>query len=488
MANSILVVHTSDKVHSFFSDYFKEEDCTISHEKDGVHALKKIIDNKPNLILMGVAIPVMNYQDILRIIKGGQTDSFVCLIGDEGKNKIPVLNSGADAFIEQPLQIDAVKETIDKLLLKQKIRRRSLAKTQKFYNSKTYLIHLLEQITIAIISVDNNGRILSFNQKAEKLWGYQSNFAIGRHFDILCIRENRDKCACVFIEETRRNNSYEGILLFERADGTKFAGELQTSVIKGDSGNEGIVVVIRDLTKQRILEEKLLEKEKLATLGAVVEGVAHEVRNPLITIGGFARRILKKVSSDFPYIHYLKVIIEDVSRLESMVKNIESYVHFAKLHRANFKKGRIEKIVETAVNLIDKKLLNHIDMNFEFDPAVPQMYLDVGYLVETFFNIIENAVESMPNGGAVTIKTSRDDYNYCVVKIIDTGRGVPKDHVDDIFNLFYTTKPSGIGLGLAKAHIIIDEHNGRISINSTRGHGTTVTVTLPLERRQIIRR
>jgi PAS domain S-box-containing protein len=484
MGNSVLVVHTSDDVYTFLKCAFEDKGFEVFHEKDGVNALKTIVETDPSLIFFGVEIPSLHFADILNIVEQSKADAVTCIIGENGTGLEAAKKVKVDGILNRPLDNESAKETLDSLLIK--MRKKSIVK-KDVYKSEIFLTHLLEHIRIAIISIDKSGRILSFNRKAQKLWGYQSNFIIGRHFDILCVHSNKG-CAPLFIAETLKNGSYEGVLLFERADASRFPGNLQTSVIKGDHGDEGIVVVIRDLTKQRALEHKLLERRKLATLGMVVEGVAHEVRNPLISIGGFARRLLKKVDEGFEYRNYLKVIVDDVSRLETMVKDIENYVHFTKLHKTNFKKARIEKVLDMAIDLIDAKRLRNINIVTEYDPTITSFFLDIGYLVEMFFNLIENAIEAMASGGNLTITTIRDNNSYCIVKIVDTGIGIPDDKVDEIFDLFYTTKMSGVGLGLAKVHIIADEHNGKINIESAKGKGTTVTVTLPLERRQKIRR
>jgi PAS domain S-box-containing protein len=488
MKDSVLVAHTSKEIYSFLKDVFEKEGFVVYHENDGVNALKNIIEKKPCLIFMGSDIPNIGYSDILNIVDSQKKNFTTCLIIEHPDDEKPAPVAGFDAFLNCPLNTDSAKAALDALIFKVKLKSKGISQKKKLYQTEVFLIHLLEHIRVAIISIDNAGRILSFNRKAQKLWGYQRNFIIGRNFDSLCIEENKGKYAPLFIEETIKSGSYEGILFFERADGTQFPGNLQTSVIKGDEGDEGIVVVVRDLTGQRSLEHKLVEKKKLATLGMVVEGVAHEVRNPLISIGGFARRLLKKVGEDFPYRNYLKVIVEDVSRLETMVKDIESYVHFTKLHKLNFKKGRIEKVLDMSLDLIEKKRLKNIKVVKEYDTAVPTFFLDVGYLVEMFFNLFENAIEAMPAGGKLEIITLHDNNTSSIIKIIDTGLGIPKDRLGEIFDLFYTTKMSGVGLGLAKVQLVVEDHGGRIDVDSIKGHGTTVTITLPLERRQKIRR
>ncbi|MFC1855812.1 ATP-binding protein [Thermodesulfobacteriota bacterium] len=488
MGNSVLVAHTSEKVLSFFKGIFEKEGHDVLFENNGISALKTILKEEPKIALIGTNLPGLNYADVIDTINVNGRKVLTGLICN-GSTEINTLsNHKVDAIFNQPLELDSSKKELDTLLFKLRLKVKREASKGKLYQTDIFLTHLLENIRVATISIDLDGNILSFNRKSQKLWGYQQNFILGRHFDNLCVSENKCKCSPLFIKETMANGFYEGVLFFERADGTKFPGNLQTSIIKGEKDYEGIVIVIRDLTKQRELEHKLLDKNKLATLGMVVEGVAHEVRNPLITIGGFARRLLKKVGDDFPYLNYLKVIVEDVSRLETMVKDIESYVHFTKLHKPNFKNGKIEKIFEMAIDLVENNRWKGINLETEYDPTLPGFYLDVGYLVEMFFNLIENAIEAMPDGGNLTITTLRDNNTYCIVKISDTGRGIEKEKVDEIFDLFYTTKMSGVGLGLAKTHIIVDEHGGWIDVDSVKGEGTVVTVTLPLERRQKIRR
>jgi signal transduction histidine kinase len=214
----------------------------------------------------------------------------------------------------------------------------------------------------------------------------------------------------------------------------------------------------------------------------VVEGVAHEIRNSLTSLGGFSRRLSKSVDRNSAEKIYVDYIIEDVKRLESMILDIEEYVNYTKIHRPEFTMTRIEDIVESAlIKTFGSGKFSGVAYEVNIPPDLEEIYADHDFLVEAFWHLFVNACESMDGKGSLTVNTSLHPH-YLILDVIDTGRGIPSDEIKEIFNPFFTSKPRGAGLGLSKVYMIIEEHGGFITVSSSVNQGTRMRVFLSRRR------
>jgi signal transduction histidine kinase len=213
----------------------------------------------------------------------------------------------------------------------------------------------------------------------------------------------------------------------------------------------------------------------------MAEGLAHEIRNPLVSIGGFARRISKQVPPEDPLRQYVDVIVDEVGRLEKILRQMFDYTGDAVGY---FQEHEINKLVEDSLTLIRRDLEKyHIQVIKEY-AELPPVYCDDRQIKLVFYNIFQNAQQAMENGsGAMTIRTfplEKSDGLYAAVSVSDTGGGIAPELVYNIFNPFFTTKEQGTGLGLSIAQRIVSRHYGDIEINNELGLGITFTVTLPI--------
>ncbi|MCD6162668.1 MAG: hypothetical protein J7K40_09680 [candidate division Zixibacteria bacterium] len=220
----------------------------------------------------------------------------------------------------------------------------------------------------------------------------------------------------------------------------------------------------------------LVRHERLADIGTLATKVAHEFRIPLVTIGGYARRILKTLGSDKFDKHMVEVIISEVNRLSKITSEILEYSRVSKL---DINKCNLNSVVTDSLTQLENKL-NSSGINIEkiFNRKTLNIKADSERLKQVILNLIDNAVDAMQDGGKLTIKTSKNK-EYVVLDIIDTGSGVDKYSLENLFNLFYTTKEKGSGLGLPVSKKIIDDHGGYINVESIPGKGTSFSVRLP---------
>lgn len=248
---------------------------------------------------------------------------------------------------------------------------------------------------------------------------------------------------------------------------------------------EGIVAVVTDLTRLREIEDRLRHSEKLASLGKLAEGIAHEVRNCLTSLGGFARRLGNALADNSVYAQYTRIIMDNVSRLEHMVADIEDYVRFSKHYSFEFQKVAIQDLVMRAHKRVLAGMSGGLAQQISFlvstDKNMPLVSADPEALEEAFYNVILNAYEAMPHGGKLKV-TLKDLKSAISVTFSDNGVGIQEYDLKEIFNPFFTTKTTGAGMGLCKVYLLVEEHGGAVHVTSKLGKGTTFEIFLPLER------
>ena len=229
-----------------------------------------------------------------------------------------------------------------------------------------------------------------------------------------------------------------------------------------------------------LIRERMLESDRLAALSSLASGMANEIRNPLVSIGGFARRIAKLVEPNSPLRGYVEVIQEEVTRLEKLLREI---LDFTGENLSYYGDHDLGKLLEDTLILVQRDLdANKIKLVREF-ALLPRLHCDDRQMKQVFYNLFQNAIKAMPQGGALTIRTypvERADGLYAAAAISDTGGGIPMEVLHNIFNPFFSTKDYGTGLGLAIAQRIISRHYGQIEVNNEIGKGVTFIVTLPV--------
>lgn len=483
----ILIADDSEEVRELLHDIFVDGGHEVIEAVNGEEAMKVFDLQYPDIVLLDIMMPRYSGLEVLPYIKKKSPDTSVVIMTAHGSEEmaVEVMKLGADDYLTKPIYYKDLLSLVENIVGKKRIKLENVRLKEKIHDTEKYLAHLIDNVDDAIISCHKSGKILSFNRAAQSLWQFKEADVINKPLASLFKNGTGDSYVDKVLDLTKTEKKYCGEFIFIKKDGAEFSGSLATSLINdGGVNNSGLVAVIRDLTIEKQLSKQLIKSAKLASLGKVVEGIAHEVRNPLVSMGGLAKRMEKTVHKGSDYERYLKMILDDVNRLETMVNDIEAYVQFAKSHKAAFHPVQITDIINHSVSGL---ALEGENIKIEISRQIlPNIYGDKKSLKKLFHNLFENAMEAMPHGGRLNVNYTLDE-NFINVIISDTGCGIPKEKVEDIYDPFYTSKMSGIGIGLAKSYIIVEEHFGFINVESLEGEGTTFTLRFPIERRQLVR-
>ena len=235
------------------------------------------------------------------------------------------------------------------------------------------------------------------------------------------------------------------------------------------------------LQRNRELEASLAQHGKMASLGVLSSGVAHEINNPLGVILGYAGYLENKLDPEDPNYHFIHEIKRESKRCKKIVQDLLNY---ARTPQPEFEETNLNQLLDQIVSFA----ANHTDMHGvqilkKFDTDLPQILIDGDQIRQVAINLILNAGAAMIDGGELTVTTERDEDDV-VLSFIDTGTGIAEEELEKIFEPFYTTKDRGTGLGLAITKQIIEQHHGSIQMTSRIDHGTTVTIRLPISQEE----
>ena len=240
-------------------------------------------------------------------------------------------------------------------------------------------------------------------------------------------------------------------------------------------------MLFQDLREIEALKEEVERERHLAALGRLAAGVAHEVRNPLSSLKGFAQFLRSKFNPGSKEERYSDIMIEEVERLDRVVQEL---LDFAKPVTAERKASDANSIVDDALSLVaEDAAFRNVEIVSDLAAELPDVMVDGRQLRQVLLNVLLNGIEAMRDGGRLTVRTRlRANENPPVaIEISDTGVGMSEDEMDKLFEPFYTTKPEGTGLGLTIVSRLIEQNRGRLGVQSVRGEGTTFTISLPAD-------
>jgi signal transduction histidine kinase len=276
-----------------------------------------------------------------------------------------------------------------------------------------------------------------------------------------------------------------------RYAGLSSAHEVTTSPLLDERGApQGAVVTLKDVSPRRDQQERFLRAARLADIGQLAAGVAHEINTPLASIALRAESLLKSASDprllaidsfkNFP--RYLKTIDEEIFRCKRI---IGSLLDFSRVRKPEVKDSDLNALAERAADLVGHQMkLKQVTISLKLDPTLPRVPADEGQLRQALLALLMNALDATPSGGRVEIETRREGSDSVALTVADSGIGIPRENLDKIFSPFFTTKPvgQGTGLGLAICHGIVASHGGEIQVESEVDKGTRLSLVLPVSR------
>jgi PAS domain S-box-containing protein len=483
----LLIAEDSKILNNMLRDVFEEHGFEVFQAFDGSEGKNLLLKENPDVALIDVHMPRIDGFETLRFAKEKLPRSVVIVMSSADNPQIGVkaMKLGADDYLTKPFVVGDVVDLALKLLENRRFGDENVRLKKEIRRSEKYLAHLTTIINEALITTDSGGSIQSINRAASRLWGYSFEELKDKDIHFLVRGEARTLLHRDLVKDTLRAGKVEGEFHFRKKDNSTFPGYLSTSIIKENNRARGIVIVVAELTRLYAVEQRLKQSEKLASLGKVVEGVAHEVRNCLTSLGGFALRLHKMSEENSSTSKYTEIILNDVSRLEKMVKDIEEYVRFSKFYKFNFVRTDLVQLIsrarDKALSELPEELVRKVGFSIDAGRIPPKAQVDPAAIEEVFFNLIRNAYEAMPNGGRLKVIV-RDLKSGVSVAFTDTGVGIHSEDISEIFNPFFTSKTVGAGMGLSKVHLLIEEHRGAVRVSSEHGKGSTFEVFLPVER------
>jgi hypothetical protein len=354
-------------------------------------------------------------------------------------------------------------------------------KAEELSRLKEFSENIIESVNVGILVVDFDGRITTWNSALEEISGVNRERALRRNI--------RDVMDADLVETMRNATGERGWSLSETRHIYKFNASTEDGrpltlnislapfeVARGVIA--GAIIVIENVTERAQLEEQLLQREKLSSIGLLAAGVAHEVNTPLAGISSYAQMLLQQVSDQDPKHKLLEKIHRQTLRASGIVNNL---LNFSRTGDAQFRETDINVVLEDTLQLLEPQLRSaNMEVVRHYGQDLPAAYGSASKLQQVFMNLVINARDAMPAGGRLTISTRLVDTSL-VVDFRDTGVGIAPENIARIYDPFFTTKEvgQGTGLGLALSYGIIQEHGGRIFVESRPGEGAHFTIKLP---------
>ena len=355
-------------------------------------------------------------------------------------------------------------------------------KSEDLIQLKTFHESVVTNMGSGLMTADLNGRIVSFNLAAEVITGYKFYDVRGRYhsefFNIPLLKGDFNSLT---------DNPVRMEDIFIRKDGINIHIGMNISPLKDDKNNvRGIICVFQDLTTIKEMKEKVIKNEKLAAIGRISAGIAHEIRNPLASISGSIQVLKDELSLHDPNIKLMDIILRETERLNSI---ITQFLIYASPYKKNLQTCNIKELITETITLLknSKEYPSNLNIDTSFKNNGITINADSKQIKQVIWNLCLNSIQAMNKGGRMTISVNPPypplvkggEGGLVDIIIKDTGAGISETDLQKIFDPFFTTKEEGTGLGLSTVQKIIEGHNGSINIESKEGYGTAVKITLP---------
>ncbi len=335
---------------------------------------------------------------------------------------------------------------------------------------------MLDHISDGIIRVDNDGIINGFNNGAEIMMGYKEEEVMGKKYDDIFIKT---KSIFTRLTLTLKTGKEYNLKKEITTGGKKKYLMITTKIIHDENNNKiGAIGIYRDITEIEELTYQVQRADKLAVVGELAAGTAHEIRNPLTSIQGFIQLLGEKIVDESKLL-YINLILEEITHINEIITEM---LLLAKPSNPSKSLISIEQTIEeTILFMSSESSLNNVTITTNFQKNLPNIEVDKRQIKQVFINVLTNALQAMKNGGEIEVFT-RINNDKQVIEVIfeDTGEGIPEEKLHKIFEPFFTTKEKGTGLGLPVSFQIMKNHGGDMEMKSVLGKGTIVILSFSL--------
>jgi PAS domain S-box-containing protein len=506
-----LVVDDEPNIRWTMAEFLKRAHCEVLTASDFDNALAVFDENEIDVAVIDIVLPRQSGILLLEELHSRKPDlPIIMMTGEPNISLLPdIVRAGAYDFLAKPVTKDVLLKAVaraiekkrlqdEKSVLEQEIAQHAeqlevaiTERTAELLEARNFLKTVLDSSTeYAILVTDLKGRIALFNKGAELMFQYEVKRVLGQPaWELICDDEQAALQNPLSVEVTSEEQQAVQDLEIElrRADATSFTASLAMTSVQTTEGRLlGRLAIIKDLTIERQQAEELrqmqvqlAQNEKIAALGRMAAQVAHEVRNPLAGLRLYALHLKSKVGD--------KLSESEMTLIEKILQNIdhladttEQILNVARPLNLTFQPKRIEPIVGDCLQLVESQIsASQVEVKSDLAAAETIVLVDESSLRSALVNLLLNSIQAMPQGGVLTI-SSREHDSHLRLKISDTGRGMTIEQTEKVFEPFYTTKSTGLGLGMPFAKKIIEQHRGSIEVVSRPGVGTEVEIKLPV--------
>ena len=345
---------------------------------------------------------------------------------------------------------------------------------RQLQDTRAFASEIVNNLPIGLITTGSDGRLAVVNGAAERISGLKAADIVGKSPEEVLpeawcrLKDVIDKGEPVMEHETECSFDGEKNLPLSVS---------ASNILNEEGTHLGNLFIFRDMGEVRRLQEEVRRKEKLAVLGSLAAGVAHEIRNPLSSIKGFAKYFEGHCAEGSEGRELAAVMAKEVDRLNRVITEL---LDFARPSDLKTRPTDINDLVEHSLRLIRQDAEGkNIRIEFHRDTRLPLVAIDPDRFTQALLNLYLNAIQAMENGGRLSVRAAFDSREGIRIAVEDTGKGIPAESLGNIFNPYFTTKSSGTGLGLAIVQKVVEAHRGEIKVNSTPGRGTAFQILVP---------
>jgi PAS domain S-box-containing protein len=490
------------------SEFLKREGYETLTASDFDSALECFRQNRLDAAVVDILLPRKSGIELLKELHAHAPRLPVIMItGEPNISQLPeIVRAGAYDFISKPVSKEVLLQSVSRAVENKRLSDEKRELEEQIKKHTEQLESLVAERTTELRKSEQRYRLL-FESNPQPMWVYDHrtlaflavNEATIRHYGytreeflamtLADIRAAEDVPALLdnLAQDREDFEEKSGPWRHRKKDGTRIIVEIANHTLDFDGRKAGLVLVT-DVTERkaaeeelRQMQERLMHNEKIAALGRVAAQVAHEVKNPLAGLRLYSLHLKNKVAGKLSEAE-MDIINKIADGIGRLTETTEQILSFARPIVMNLTRVNLNKVVSDTAQLLEpQSISNSITLKFELADPAPVGLLDEASMHAALMNLMLNAIQAMPGGGTLTVKTEMSD-DALLITISDTGKGMSAEQIENVFEPFYTTRAQGLGLGMPYAKKIIEQHQGTIRVESREGEGTRIEIELPVSK------